>query len=83
MAYEYGSSAQRLDFPNPYRVENVFRMAAAVILVCGGLYALFVARTGLSAHLEGWSLAPIISRCMAGQFTPLAVCYKCLVSLLP
>ena len=60
MAYEYGSSAQRLDFPNPYRVENVFRMAAAVILVCGGLYALFVARTGLSAHLEGWSLAPII-----------------------
>jgi len=60
MAYEYGSSAQRLDFPNPYRVENVFRMAAAVILIGGGLYALFLARNGLTAHLEGWSLAPII-----------------------
>jgi hypothetical protein len=60
MAYEYGSSAQRLDFPNPYRVENVFRMAAAVILIGGGLYALFLARNGLTAHLDGWSLAPII-----------------------
>lgn len=60
MAYEYGSSAQRLDFPNPYRIENVFRMAAAVILIGGALYALLLARHGLSAHLNGWSLAPII-----------------------
>ncbi|HEY9132213.1 MAG TPA: zinc ribbon domain-containing protein [Dyella sp.] len=60
MAYEYGSSAQRLDFPNPYRIENVFRMVAAVILIGGALYALLLARHGLSAHLNGWSLAPIV-----------------------
>ncbi|HEX7815790.1 zinc ribbon domain-containing protein [Dyella sp.] len=60
MAYEYGSSAQRLDFPNPYRVENIFRMVAAAILIVCGFYALILARSGLGAHLDGWSLAPII-----------------------
>jgi hypothetical protein len=60
MAYEYGSSAQRLDFPNPFRVENVFRFIAAAILIGGGLMAVFEGRTGLYAHIGGWALAPII-----------------------
>ena len=60
MAYEYGSSAQQLDFPNPYRVENLFRLAAALILLIGGVLALLLARHGLGRHIDGWSLAPVI-----------------------
>lgn len=60
MAYEYGSSAQRLDFPNPFRVENVFGFIAAGILVGGGLFAIFQGRGSLGSHLNGWALAPII-----------------------
>lgn len=60
MAYEYGSSAQRLDFPNPFRVENVFRFIAAGVLVGGGLVAVFQGRSGLGEHLGGWALAPIL-----------------------
>ncbi|MDN5924340.1 MAG: hypothetical protein L0H70_05010, partial [Xanthomonadales bacterium] len=61
MAYEYGSSAQGLDFPNPFRVENVFRFIAAAILIGCGLYALFLGRDILGAHLDGWALAPVIA----------------------
>ncbi len=60
MAYEYGSSAKSLDFPNPFRVENVFRFIAAAILIGGGLIALFQGRAGLYAHIGGWALAPIL-----------------------
>jgi len=61
MAYEYGSSAQGLDFPNPFRVENVFRFIAAGILICCGVYAIFLGRSSLGAHLNGWALAPVIA----------------------
>lgn len=60
MSYEYGSSAQGLDFPNPFRVENVFRFIAAGILVGCGVYAIFLGRSSLGAHLDGWALAPVI-----------------------
>jgi len=60
MAYEYGSSAKGLDFPNPFRVENVFRFIAAAVLIGGGLIAILQGRTGLYAHIGGWALAPII-----------------------
>lgn len=59
MAYEYGSSARWLDFPNPFRVENVFRFLAAAILIVSGLYAIFEGRGGL-AQFSGWALAPIL-----------------------
>lgn len=61
MSYEYGSSAQGLDFPNPFRVENVFRLIAAAILIGAGVYAIFLGRSSLGAHLDGWALAPIIA----------------------
>jgi len=61
MAYEYGSSAQGLDFPNPFRIENVFRFMAAGILIGCGVYAIFRGRDSLGAHLDGWALAPIIA----------------------
>ena len=51
MAYEYGSSAKGLDFPNPFRVENVFRFIAAAVLIGGGLIAIFQGRSGLYAHI--------------------------------
>lgn len=59
MAYEYSSRTQRLDFPNPFRVENWFRAAAAVILVASALYALLIARAGLGAGPSGWVLGPV------------------------
>ncbi len=61
MSYEYGSSAQGLDFPNPFRVENVFRFIAAAILIGAGVYAIFLGRNTLGARLDGWALAPIIA----------------------
>lgn len=61
MTYEYGSSAQGLDFPNPFRVENVFRFIAAGILIGCGVYAIFLGRSSLGAHLDGWALAPVIA----------------------
>jgi len=61
MPYEYGSSAQGLDFPNPFRVENVFRFIAAGILIGCGVYAIFLGRNSLGAHLDGWALTPVIA----------------------
>ena len=61
MSYEYGSSAQGLDFTNSFRVENVFRFIAAGILIGCGVYAIFLGRSSLGAHLDGWALAPVLA----------------------
>jgi zinc-ribbon domain len=61
MTYEYSSRAQRLDFPNPFRIENWFRAIAALLLIGTGLYALFMARENLNTQLDRYALAPILT----------------------
>ena len=47
MAYDYSSESQRLELPNPYRIQNLFQfLVSAFYLVCG-ILALLVARTNL------------------------------------
>lgn len=59
MAYEYSSESRRLDFPNPYRVENVFLLTAAAILIGGALVMFFIGRAKLASHASPWSVMPI------------------------
>ncbi|MFZ4538814.1 hypothetical protein [Propionivibrio sp.] len=49
MSYDYNSQDSRFDFPNPYRIENIFYFCAASILVIGGLLLLLVARGSLGS----------------------------------
>jgi hypothetical protein len=59
MSYEYSSESRRLDFPNPFRVENLFRFAAGAVLLLGGLALLLISRGNLKSHVSLWSAAPI------------------------
>ncbi len=58
MTYEYSSEA-KLDFPNPYRLENIFwSCRAAVLLVCA-IALLFLARKHLAAQAMGSFVVPV------------------------
>jgi hypothetical protein len=59
MAYEYSSESRRLDFPNPYRVENVFLLTAAALLIGCALAMFFIGRAKLVGSASPWSLMPI------------------------
>jgi len=59
MAYDYNSQDSRLDFPNPYKIENIFYFCAAATLVVGGLVLLFVARGSLGSGLF-LAMSPLI-----------------------
>jgi hypothetical protein len=59
MSYEYSSESRRLDFPNPYKVENYFLFIAAAILSCGGITLLILSRGSLAEQVSAWSLAPL------------------------
>ena len=74
MAYDYNSQDNRFDFPNPYRVENVFYFCAAAILILGGVALLFAARsnigvkTAISALPIGLGVAMLLhGMVMAGK----------------
>ncbi|WP_243040540.1 zinc ribbon domain-containing protein [Dyella sedimenti] len=52
MSYEYNAESQRLDFPNPFYLENWFLTAATGTLCLGGLVLLLLSRGNL-AHGQG------------------------------
>lgn len=52
MSYEYNAESQRLDFPNPFYLENWFLTAATGTLCLGGLVLLLLSRGSL-AHGQG------------------------------
>lgn len=60
MSYEYSSESGRLDFPNPFRAENVFRFIGGAILLMGGIVLLLTSRGNLAASLSLWSAAPLL-----------------------
>lgn len=49
MSYVYNSKDNRLDFPNPYRIENVFYFIAAGILIVGALILLVASRGSINS----------------------------------
>lgn len=59
MAYDYSSDNQRLELPNPYRVENLFLFFCALVAGGGGFFALFLARSYLE-YGGGRGLVPVL-----------------------
>jgi hypothetical protein len=60
MSYEYSSESRSLDFPNPFKVENLFRFAGGAMLLAGGLLLLLTSRGNLASSLSWWSAAPLL-----------------------
>lgn len=48
MAYEYNSQDQRFEFPNPYKIENIFKVIGAIIFMLAGVWLLFSAKSAFS-----------------------------------
>lgn len=59
MSYEYSSDQAKLDFPNPYRFENILWAARATILLICALALLFLARKHLAAQAMGSFVVPV------------------------
>lgn len=59
MSYEYSSDQAKLDFPNPYRVENMFWAARATILLVCAVLLIFLARKHLQSQAFGSFVIPV------------------------
>lgn len=59
MSYEYSSDQAQLDFPNPYRVENMLWAARAGILLVCAVALLFLARKHLAVQAIGSFVVPV------------------------
>lgn len=59
MSYEYSSDQAKLDFPNPYRVENMLWAARAGILLVCAIALLLLARKHLAAQAMGSFVVPV------------------------
>jgi hypothetical protein len=60
LAYDYSSDNQRLELPNPFRVENLFLFACAAITLAGGLTGLMWARTAIQSETTRLGIAPLL-----------------------
>lgn len=59
MAYEYSSEQAQLDFPNPYRIENMlWAIRAGILLVCA-IALMFLARKHLAVQALGSFVVPL------------------------
>ena len=59
MAYEYSSEQAQLDFPNPYRIENIlWGIRAGILMVCA-VALMFLARKHLAAQALGSFVVPL------------------------
>lgn len=47
MSYEYGTGQQGLDYPNPYRIENIVLMIRSGIFTVSAIILLFMAKSNL------------------------------------
>ncbi len=59
MSYEYSSDQAKLDFPNPYRFENILWAVRATILLICAFALLFLARKHLAAQAMGSFVVPV------------------------
>ena len=59
MSYEYSSEQAQLDFPNPYRIENIlWGVRASILLVCS-VALMFLARKHLVVQALGSFVVPV------------------------
>ena len=59
MSYEYSSDQAQLDFPNPYRVENMlWAVRASILLICA-VALLFLARKHLAVQAISTFIVPV------------------------
>lgn len=59
MSYEYSSEQAQLDFPNPYRIENILWSVRAGIMLLCAVVLLFLARKHLAAQALGSFVVPV------------------------
>jgi hypothetical protein len=67
MAYDYSSENQRLELPNPYRVQNLFLFLCAAVLLAAGITALLWARAAWQGQSLTHVVAPFGERGFVGQ----------------
>lgn len=60
MSYEYSAESRRLDLPNPFRIENVFRIVTAAIEIIAGVGLLVVSRRQIFAAHHGDGSVPLL-----------------------
>ena len=60
MAYDYSSDNKRLELPNPFRVENLFLFACALVTLLGGVTGLMWARDAIDSHDKRLGVAPLL-----------------------
>ncbi|MEB3768014.1 zinc ribbon domain-containing protein [Acinetobacter sp. MD2] len=66
MAYEYNSQDQRFEFPNPYKIENFFKILGAVIFMMAGMWLLFHAKSVLHNNLLAAAIPLLLGIGMLG-----------------
>jgi hypothetical protein len=60
MSYDYSSENQRLELPNPYRVQNLFLFTCAAVLTGAGITALLWARAAWQGQTLAHVVAPLL-----------------------
>ncbi|WP_266183991.1 zinc ribbon domain-containing protein [Dyella humicola] len=60
MSYEYSGESKRMDFPNPFYVENWFLLAATASLILGSLVLLLLSRGNMAGGHGVQSALPLI-----------------------
>jgi hypothetical protein len=80
MAYEFGSGAKQLNFPNPLKIHNLFMLAAAVIVGGFAVALLLAVRTSLVSHAR---IMPYPVLVLAGLMVGISITclYACLGKL--
>lgn len=61
MSYEFNPTSGKLDFPNPFVVENYFLLTSAFCQCGGAIVLLLICRNQIAAHSGSSSLLPILA----------------------
>ncbi len=59
MSYDYSSESQRLELPNPYRLQNRMLWLCAALLMAAGVSSLWWARQALQTQSFSLAIAPL------------------------
>lgn len=59
MAYEYNSQDQRFEFPNPYKIENIFKVIGAMIFMLAGVWLLLSSKNAFSISIFS-AIVPLV-----------------------
>ena len=61
MSYDYSSESQRLELPNPYRLQNQLLWLCAALLMSAGITSLWWTREALQAQNLKLAAIPLIA----------------------